>query len=209
MEKVKYFIKSHLDFGFYPVIIFPIISAIIIYPCTKFLPPDFGYENGVIENIQMSVLALCFLFALFAKSGKKFFYFIGLIVLLLAAREINYGRTIFFPIPGEVNAYYSWKEIKYGWLANPLIGIYISGCVLYFIFGKVYNQMWNIIKNVKFPVWNFLFLFSGVILALYAEKKELSFVTEEVCELLFYVSLMSIIWLYAFNKKFFSEENSK
>ena len=147
MEKIKSFIKSHLDFGLYRVTIFPIISAIIIYPCMKFLPPDFGYENGVIENIQMAVLVLCFLFAILAKTGKKFFYFVALVIFLLAAREINYGRTIFFPVPGEANTYYSWKEIKYGWLVNPLIGIYITGSLLYFMFGKIYTQMWNIIKK--------------------------------------------------------------
>ena len=202
MEKIKKFMNSHLDFGLYRVTIFPIILTALIYPCIYFLPPNYGYENGVLENIQMAVLVLCFLFAIFAKSGKKFFFFIGLVIFLLAAREINYGRTIFFPIPSEVNAYYSWKDIKYGWLVNPLVGIYIAGSVLYFIFGKAYNQMWQIIKNVKFPVWNFIFMFFGMFLGIYAEKTGQSFVMEEICELLFYVSLMSIIWLYAFNKNF-------
>ena len=207
MEKFKNFIDSHFDFRFYPVLIFSIIAAALIFPCAKFLPPNFGYENGVIENIQMVVLTLSLLFALFAKSGKRFFYFVALVIFLLSAREINYGRTIFFPVPGEVNTYYSWKEIKYGWLVNPLVGVYIASGVLYFIFGKACIQMWQIIKSVKFPIWNFTFLFAGMILGIFAEKTGQSFVMEEACELLFYVSLMGIIWLYAFNKNFSFEEN--
>ena len=62
--------------------------------------------------------------------------------------------------------------------------------------------MWNIIKNVKFPVWNFILLFIGMGLGEYAEKATENFVFEEISELLFYVALVGIIWLYGYNERF-------
>ena len=141
MEKINEFFKKHIDFRVYPVLIWVIITAAAIYPCERFLPAEYGFENGLLENIQMLILALCFIFSIFAKSCKKFFYFVALVIFLLAAREINYGRTIFFPVPGEVNTYYSWKEIKYGWLANPLIRLYLAGTCVYFLINKIYHPL--------------------------------------------------------------------
>ena len=78
--------------------------------------------------------------------------------------------------------------------------------VLYFIFSKAWLELWKIIKNVKIPVWNFMFLFFGIVIGEYAEKSGHSFILEEMGELLFYVSLMGVIWLFAFNKKFSVEK---
>jgi len=202
MTNIKNFTDTHFDFKVYPVTIIATIVALSVVPCVKILPETWGYENGILENLQMITLGIGVFLAIFAKTNKKFFYFTALIIFLLIAREINYGRTIFFPIPGEVNAFYSWKEIKYGWLVNPLVGLYITGTTLYFIISKAYSQMWNIIKNIKFPVWSFLLLFIGIGLGEYAEKATENFVFEEISELLFYVALVGIIWLYGFNERF-------
>lgn len=202
MNNIKKFIDSHFDFRVYSVTIIAIISLLAIMPCVKFLPETFGYENGFIENIQMITLLVGFILCIISKARKKFFYFVALIILLLAAREVNYGRTLFFPIPGEVNAYYSWKEIRYGWLVNPLVGLYISGTALYFIISKAYSQIPDIIKNIKLPVWNFILLFVGMGLGEYAEKATENYVFEEISELLFYVALVGIIWLYGFNERY-------
>lgn len=203
---IKEFINKHFDFKIYPVTILAILAALAIVPCVKFLPTEYGYENGVLENIQMVFLLIAFVLAVTSKVRKHFFYFAALVITLISLREINYGRTLFFPIPGEVNAYYSWKEIKYGWLVNPLIGVYMAGSAIYFIWKKVYLDIWQIIKEVRFPVWNFFLMFLGMGLGMYAEKATENFVFEEITELLFYVALTGIIWLYTRNKNFISEE---
>lgn len=202
MEEFKIFVNNHIDLRFYPVTIFAILVAVAVVPCIKFLPETWGYENEILENLQMITLTIGLFLAVSAKRNKNFFYFAALIIFLLIAREVNYGRTLFFPIPGEVNAYYSWKEIKYGWLVNPLVGLYIAGTALYFIISKAYKEMWNIITKIKFPVWNFILLFIGMVLGEYAEKATENFVFEELSELLFYVALVGIIWLYGFNERF-------
>ena len=205
MNKIKEFINQHMDFKVYPVTIPAIIVALAVVPCIKFLPEQYGFENGLLENIQMITLFIAFVLSVTSKTRKKFFYFVALVIVLISLREVNYGRTLFFPIPGEVNAFYSWKEIKYGWLVNPLVGLYMAGSVMYFLCNKVFIDLWQIIKNIKFPVWNVLLTLAGIILGMYAEKASENFVFEEITELLFYVSLTGIIWLYSANKNFVSE----
>lgn len=197
---VKEFINKHIDFKIYPITILAIIAAAAIYPCVKFLPEQYGFENGLLENIQMIFLFIAFILAVTSKVRKHFFYFAALIIVLITLREVNYGRTLFFPIPGEVNAYYSWKEIKYGWLVNPLVGLYMASTALYFILKKVYVDIWQIIKEIKFPIWNFILMFAGMVLGIYAEKATENFVFEEITELLFYVALTGIIWIYSRKK---------
>ena len=45
-------------------------------------------------------------------------------------------------------------------------------------------------------------MLAGMILGTYAEEVAHNMVFEEITELLFYVALTGIIWLYAFNKDF-------
>ena len=199
---MREFIKNHFDFKIYPVTWIAILSALIIIPGLKYLPIEFGYENGVLENLQMLFLFISLFLAFNARTNKKFFIFIGLVVTIIMLREIYCGRTLFFPVPGEINHFYSWKDIKYGYLAHPLYGLYM-GCVgLYFILNKLYLDFWNIIKRIKFPVWNIVLLIIGMAVGMYAEKCLENAILEELGELLFYVSLTGIIWLYGFNKKF-------
>ena len=132
----------------------------------------------------------------------KVILIIILVLIIIALREINCGRTLFFPVPGEVNTYYSWKEIKYGWLAHPLYGLYMAYVAFYFLKNKLFITLWEIIKGIRFPVWNIILMLAGMVLGTYAEKSMHNMVFEEITELLFYVSLTGIIYLYAYNKNF-------
>lgn len=205
-EKVKSFINAHLDFKFYADTWLALIVALLIVPCVKFLPETWGYENGPLENLQMLALLVGFIFAIRAKVNKKFFYFAAMVIGILALREVNCGRTLFFPVPGEVNTFYGWKDIKYGWLAHPLYGLYMAWVAFYFFKNKLFITLWNIVKKIKFPVWNVLLLLLGMALGLIAEKSMHNAIMEEITELLFYVSLTGIIRLYAFNKNFHLED---
>ncbi|MBQ9244687.1 hypothetical protein IJ182_00300 [bacterium] len=199
---IKEFIINHFNFGFNFAVIPAIICLLLVVPCTFGLPPQYGYENGILENIQMVILLIAFIFSIKAKANKKFFIFIALLILLFALREVNYGRTLFFPIPGQENMFYSWKEIKYGYLVNPIVGLYMAGMLIYFIVNKLYLVLWQYISKIKLPVINFIFLFVGIILSIYADKHTHNFVFEEMSELLLYSALAGIICLYAFNKDF-------
>lgn len=218
LEKIKNFTSAHLDFKVYPVTWIAIVNALLIVPCIMFLPKEFGYENGLLENIQLIALLvgfiLCLLYPKYNKEESeekpalvKFFRFAALVIVILFLREINCGRTIFFPVPGEVNTFYGWKEIKYGWLAHPLYGIFMTGVGFYFLLNKLFITLWHLIKNVKFPVWNVILMVIGMVWGTLAEEVFHNMVMEEITELLFYVALAGIIYLYAFNKNFQLKNN--
>jgi len=196
------FIKNHIDFKFNIPTLISFIVTLIIIPSFLFLPEHCGYENGLIENIQLMVLFLGVFFAIRPKTDKKFFTFVALVLSILFLREINCGRTLFFPIPGTENAFYSWKEIKYGWLAHPLFGSYIAFVGIYFLKNKLFINLWEKLRYIKFPIWNFFFLILGMALGTYAEECVHNFVLEEITELLFYVSLVGFIYLYSRDSRF-------
>lgn len=204
---MKDFIMSHLNFKFYNVLWVPIIIALLTVPFMLYLPEEYGYENSLLETTQLVILALTFIFALKAKVNKTFFKCMAMIIGILFLREINCGRTIFFPVPGEVNTFYSWKEIKYGWLAHPLYGLYMAFTVLYFLKNKLFMTLWNYVKGVRFPFWSMFFIFLGMAIGLYAEKTMNNMILEEMAELLFYTALMCIVYLYGFNKDYEMSES--
>lgn len=203
ISKYNLFIKEHCYFDFYLGSIITILVAIIIYPAYLLLPESFGYENGLIENIQLAVLAFACFFALKPKNmeNKKFFTFVFLVLTILMIREVNCGRTIFFAVPGEVNSFYRWSEIKYGWLAHPTFGLYITGVAIYFLKNKLFLNLWNILKSYKLPILSIFLMLIGIVTGLYGEEVLHNMVFEELAELLFYVALTSIIFLYSRNDK--------
>ena len=196
------FFKTHIDFKFNIPTLISFLVALMIIPAFLFLPEHYGYENGLIENIQLMTLFLGAFFAIRPKTDKKFFTFVALVLSILFLREINCGRTIFFPIPGAENAFYSWKEIKYGWLAHPLFGAYIAFVGIYFLKNKLFINLWEKLRDIKFPIWNFFFLILGMALGTYAEECVHNFVLEEITELLFYVALVGFIYLYSRDERF-------
>ena len=202
MKKIFEKVGNHLNFRFHFTTGIELLVALLILPCIMFLPEKWGWENGILENLQLVVLAFGFIIALTSKVNKKFFIFVALIITILALREVNCGRTIFFPVPGIENTFYKWKEIKYGYLAHPLYGLYMAIVGIYFLKNKLFIDLWEMVKKIKFPIWDIMFLIIGMGLGTYAEECMHNFVAEEITELLFYVALVGIIWLYSRHKDF-------
>ena len=204
---IKNFISKHLDFRIYGVTWIAIIVALLIYPALLYVPQKYGFENGLIENIQMGVLWIMIFTALKAKYNKRFFKLVALILTIIIIREVNCGRTLFFHIPGTENSYYPWREIKYGYLAHPIYGAYIGIVALVALLNKFFIDLYEIVKNIKFPVWNVLLATVATFMGAIAEKlTNNNFIFEEGFELLFYVSLFGIIYLYSRHKNFAIEE---
>ena len=212
MKKVFDFIKAHFDFKFYGVVWIALAVGLSIIPMLMFLPEKYGYENHVLENIQMSVLILMVILCATSKVNKKFFNFIILVLSILIIREVNCGRTLFFPIEGEYHKYYSWKNCPYPWLgkvAHGLYGTWIAIVGILFLKKKIYLDLWEMIKKIRFPFWNICFACFAMFMGAIAEKlTNNNFVFEEGFELLFYVSLMGFVWLYSRNKNFILEDET-
>lgn len=209
MERMRSFIGNHFDFRFYGVTWLALAVGLAIIPCLMYMPQKFGFENGLLENIQMTVLFITFALCLTAKINKRFFRFAALALTILIIREVNCGRTLFFPIPGEYHKYYSWRQLPWPWLGkvvHTLYALWIAFVAFVFLKKKIYIDLWQIIKNVKFPVWNLLFMGFASFMGAIAEKlTNNNFIFEEGFELLFYVSLMGIVYLYSRHKNFMFE----
>ena len=204
MEKLTKFIKNHLDFRLHRITILALIVAIWAILMIMYIDPSakIAYENGLLENIQMVILFTGCWLSMQSKADKKFFYFVTMVLGILILREVNCGRTLFFPIPGVENAYYGWDNIKYGYLVNPLFCLYIIWVAIYFFKNKLYLSLWKYLKETQLPIWNIVLMFAGAGLGLYAEHATENLVFEEMTELLFYTSLIGIIWLYTRDKNF-------
>jgi len=211
-RKIIDFIKKHIDFKFYGVSYIALLSAISIVPMLIYFPQRWGYENGLLENIQMFVLFVILYLCLSSKVNKKFFNFAALALSLIIIREVNCGRTLFFPIPGTDHQYYSWRACPYPWLgkvAHGLYGAWIAVVALIFLKKKIYVDIWEMIKKVRFPFWNIAFATYAMFMGAIAEKlTNNNFIFEEGFELLFYISLLGIVWLYSRNKNFILEEKT-
>ena len=140
------FIKNHIDFKFYPITWIVSFIALSIIPMLIYMPQEYGFENGLLENIQMSILFIMIYLCLSAKTNVKFFRFAVLVLTILIIREVNCGRTLFFPIPGEYHKYYSWRQLPWPWLGKIIHGIYGTWiAIVGFIFfkKKVYIDSWS------------------------------------------------------------------
>ena len=206
------FIKNHIDFKFYPITWIVSFIALSIIPMLIYMPQEYGFENGLLENIQMSILFIMIYLCLSAKTNTNFFKFAALALTLIIIREVNCGRTLFFPIPGEYHKYYSWRDLPWPWLGKVVHGLYGTWMAiigLIFFKKKVYLDLWNTLKNIKIPFWNIAFatlaMFMGAIAEEYTNN---NFIFEEGFELLFYVSILSLVWLYSRNKNFSLEKTN-
>ena len=211
LKKICDFIANHFDFKFYGVTWVALIIGLSIIPALIYMPQTWGYENGVIENIQLTVLFFMVYLCATSKINKPFFNFLILVLSILIIREVNCGRTLFFPIPGEYHKYYSWRDLPWPWLGKIvhfLYGLWIAIVSLVFLKKKFYLDMWELIRKVRFPFWNILFACFAMFMGAIAEKAtNNNFVFEEGFELLFYVSLMGILWLYSRNENFQIKDN--
>lgn len=207
-EKIKKFLSTHLDFKFYGVTWIALAVGLAIIPCLIYMPQKYGYENGLLESIQMVVLFGIMAMCLTAQVNKRFFRFAALALTIIMIREVNCGRTLFFHIPGTENSYYPWREIKYGYLVHPIYGTYIGIIALIFLCKKLYLDMWNMIKNIKLPVWNLVFMGLASFCGAIAEKAtNNNFIFEEGFELFFYTALAGVVYLYSRHQNFAIEQN--
>ncbi|MCQ2744267.1 MAG: hypothetical protein MJ230_05680, partial [bacterium] len=88
-------------------------------------------------------------------------------------------------------------------------GMWIATVSIIFLKKKFYIDVWNMLKNIKLPFWNLAFMCFAMFMGAIAEKAtNNNFIFEEGFELLFYVSLCGILWLYSRNKKFMLKENN-
>ena len=175
-----------LDFKFYKENYLAIIALIISVIFIKIFNLIEIQENSFLENIQLVALFGGFIACLKTKKYKTFFTFVGLIMLLMFAREISYGRVFV-----DENVVHFNKK-----LCHILVGIYIGASILYAIIKKIWIDVIEIIKNIAFPFWTFFASILCVVVQLLSEKYLHSTCIEETAEFMLYSLILALILIY-------------
>lgn len=188
-------LSFRLDIRWLPLLV-AAVAAYIACCFTDRMPIEWGYENSLIENIQMAVLAAAGVFCATARNHRGFYRFAVFVVLLLMLREVSFGRTIFFPVEGQVDTFYKWKEIPYGWLAHWIIGAYMAGMGLVFLFKGHWKSLWDIVRRKAYPFWGILVMLIGLVLTSLNERTFHDCVAEEISELGMYLAFLYLVAVY-------------
>lgn len=175
-----------LDFKFYKENYIAIIALIISVAFIKIFNLQSIEENSLLENLQLVALFFGFIASIKTKNYKTFFTFLALILILMFMREISYGRVFI----DETQINFNRK------LCHILVGIYMAGSVLYALINKIWINIMNMIKNIKFPVWTFLMSFGCVFAQLISEKYLDNTCIEETAEFMLYCLILSLILIY-------------
>jgi hypothetical protein len=108
-------------------------------------------------------------------------------MLLMFAREISYGRVFIEGTDIPFN-----KKI-----CHLIVGIYIALSALYAVIKKIWVDIINIVKNIKFPFWTFLMSFGCVFVQLLSEEYLQNTCIEETAEFMLYCLILSLILIYS------------
>lgn len=145
----------------------------LVFVLEETLPSWTGVENGLIENIQMLVLGLCWWYCsklpeklnigdwggdkqALGLAGQLFFF-------LLIMREINWGRAFFWHADGTM---YSYAELGlYGAMVHPMVAILIV--VLLYLLYKC--KIWRLLQATGFNITTVVLLGIYVVVQWLAE----------------------------------------
>lgn len=192
-------LSNYLDWKFRATTWLTIVVALACVVCAFVLPYSFGDKNSPIENVQMAVVVIGLIVTCTARERKKLFVFTSLVLFLILAREVNYGRTLFiFADPENANVYPKWKDMEYGWLAHVIVGLYMAWLVVYFIWRKVWKDIGEVLQTVRIPASDVLISVAGLVAGVAFESLHDN-LTEELGELVLYVGAVGILYLYSRN----------
>lgn len=171
--------------------------AVLLLLVENFLPSSLGEENGPIEIVQVAVLFIgafiCMGKARTSEGRTRCLWYAGILFfLLLAGRELSWGRVFMEPIrPG---IYPPVKDLPYGPLVHPMIGVTMVAIIALIIRGKIVRYL----RTHSIPVTALILAVITAFLAVDDEHLNLipwetDMVIEEFCELLAYALLAYIM----------------
>lgn len=186
-----------IDWHIVPITILFAFLLMAIYPTMLYAPAEWFVEDGAVENVQLIVLIAAMIIALCAKYEKKMFVLVAFVALLLLVREVNGGRAYFCKLYLEPDEICSWKNMKYGYLADWVRwGVGLS-VVVYALMAKLWRPIWKYVTKAPIYVWDFVLL---IIVVVGAQAAELQCVDNEILEegmeTVMYMLLAWLIWRY-------------
>lgn len=192
--------NRYLDWRFRGTTWVALVLALACVICSFVLPVSFGDKNSPLENVQMAIVIIGLFLTCTAKEKKSLYVFASLTLFLILAREVNFGRTLFiFADPEKGNVYPKWKDFEYGWVARVIVGLYMLWMLVYFIWRKVWRELWDLLRGYRLPVMDAVLAAGGMVIALVFEYMH-NCLSEELGEIVLYAGGVGIIYLYTRNK---------
>lgn len=187
------------------VVRFSFIILALDWFISSSLPAEVGWENGIIENAQVVVLAMGVIlsrsFACYCKKGG--FRGVTDIFLLMVGRELSWGRV--FLTPTEVTdmgpCFPSMKTLAY-W---PVVYLCIGLLMLKILYNFYREIDWKFYLQKPIPLGFLVIIFISVIMHYLGEHNMIyglthgqSQIYEEIAELVIYINLLYLTLYYGF-----------
>lgn len=169
-----------------------------------FAPQPWGYENGVVENLQLILLLFGCGICLTAKGDKSVYLCFTVILLTLLMRELNCGRVLFWSKSGEMfycgtpADYLKWRDIPYGSVYRfGAYGILFTLCLITVLRNGTFKKIFRLLTTARIPAWELILLATGYAVGQCAERIGHSLLTEELGETLLYAAILSALYRYS------------
>ena len=186
--------RNRLDFRWYPETFVCIALALLIYPAGRFLPVEFGYENELVENLQLIALFAAMIRCITTKHNRPLFRLISLLLFVMMLRETNFGKTLFYPDPVNPNEFLRWDEIPYAPYVDPVMIVYGIFAAIYFVRHRIYMFFPVFLQKGVIPVIPVITIAVSMTASIIIDKTVENCVAEETAELVFYVAFVAALW---------------
>ena len=178
-----------------------LFGVFLSYFISPYLPVAWGWENGLLEWLQVAILVLGLVLNYIwwqeAKSANNFSnsrFLAGAIPLwlLMIGRELSWGRVFYLNGFDAVNgpSFLKLDQLPYGFLVNPLLAIIIVVWLYVVIKYALYKIPYELLKERRFPVAELVITVLAFAFADLGEKKLHLQSMEEFNECLAYLGLI-------------------
>ncbi|MDR2098766.1 MAG: hypothetical protein LBO78_01950 [Rickettsiales bacterium] len=194
-------IMQRFTWKIFPTTAATIAAALYALAAVAYVPADIMGDT-TIRGVQFAALALAFITSLKSQTERKLFAFTAMAIAIIAFVKLTYGMELLTIAEGK-RLFGSWGKI-----GGYEYGAEISFVLLVIYAGYYYykNDLWSREKRYlymgMFPAWDiavaYVSLFMWIMESLLFGDGELAMRFET----LFYISAASIIYLYAFDRRF-------
>lgn len=206
MSILKRFRITNFSYSWSPLSYFTVVMIVVWFPLAKILPPQIGWENGFLENLQVVVLALGQFACIYTyiKHRTKVSLGVASLMGLAIGRELSWGRV--FRPTGLYNAE-GPLFFDYPPAAHLAIQILVAIWVMLTLWLLLTNIHWEQVWQVKFPLIPFLLMAACTLIQYTAEHNPKTLfslnepqwqIVEEEMELLIYLNFIVFIYRYMF-----------
>jgi len=176
-------------------------GLLVSYFISPYLPISWGWENSLLEWLQVAILSAGLVFNykwwhdIKATSNSSASLFLASALplwLLMIGRELSWGR-VFYPNSFDaINgpSFISSAELPYGAIVNPLLTVIILIWLFAVIKYGLYKIPYQLLKERRFPTSELVIAILAFVIAGIGEKKLHLPVMEEFDECIAYLGLI-------------------